>query len=230
MKIFLQWVIRFFLPYTCCLCQAICQKEQNDICTTCEQVLHFQFSICIICNREINNDELTLCGTCIKKPPSFDTTTCIGPYHKELRYLVTQFKFHEKLFIGKLLSKILIKKLSASFLPECLIPVPLHPKRLSERGYNQSLEIALSLSKYLSIPIDKKLCQRLRYTAPQSKLRGEDRRKNVKNAFILREKCKYKHVAIVDDVLTTGQTVEEVAKLLKQHGVKKVEIWCLART
>jgi ComF family protein len=113
--------------------------------------------------------------------------------------------------------------------PDCIIPVPLHPLRLKQRGFNQALEIARPIAKKLKIPIDTTHCLRIVATLPQAAISATARKHNIKNAFIVNPLLKAKHVAIVDDVLTTGSTVTELAQRLKKSGVQKIDIWCCAR-
>lgn len=115
-------------------------------------------------------------------------------------------------------------------LPECIIPMPLHQKRLVERGFNQAVEISKIISKKIHVPIDYSLCHRTKYTPFQSGLSAKQRKLNLKNAFNISNTKSYQHVAIFDDVVTTGTSVDELAKKLKLSGVKIVEVWALART
>ena len=117
-----------------------------------------------------------------------------------------------------------------SNLPECIIPVPLHPQRLRVRGFNQALELARIIAKQLNIPLNYSLCQRDKSTPFQSGLSAKQRKQNLKNAFIVTKPHAYKHVAIFDDVVTTGTTVNELAKQLKNSGVETIEVWAIART
>lgn len=114
-------------------------------------------------------------------------------------------------------------------MPECIIPVPLHRRRLRQRGFNQALEIAKPLAKKLQLPVDFKTCIRTKHTRPQSELSAKKRQQNIKNAFTLKKPITAKHVAIVDDVMTTGNTVTELSALLRNNGVTTIEIWCCAR-
>ena len=115
-------------------------------------------------------------------------------------------------------------------MPECVIPIPLHTQRLRERGFNQSLEIAQLITKTLNIPLDYSLCKRNKATPFQSGLTAKQRKLNLKNAFSITKPHQYKHVAIFDDVVTTGTTVNELAKQLKKSGVEIVEVWAITRT
>ena len=115
-------------------------------------------------------------------------------------------------------------------LPEYIIPVPLHPKRIRQRGYNQATLLAKPLSKALALPLDKFQVKRTRYTPAQSQLHKKARLKNMKNAFSCKKDLPYQHVAIVDDVMTTGSTLNTLAHCLKQNGVSRVDVWVIART
>ena len=120
--------------------------------------------------------------------------------------------------------------------PEVLVPVPLHKKRLRERGYDQSFLLARALAKqlrrlsHLSLTIDTQLITRTTHSPPQQGLNAKARLHNIRNAFTLTQKPTMKHVALIDDVVTTGATVSEITKLLKKHHVERVDIWTIART
>ncbi|WP_020584234.1 ComF family protein [Endozoicomonas elysicola] len=117
--------------------------------------------------------------------------------------------------------------------PEIMLPVPLHRKRLRERGYDQTLLLTKALKKLLNtqdLNIDQQLIKRIIHSAPQQSLDANARQKNIRNAFILNRKPEWKHVALVDDVVTTGATVSEITRLLKKGGVERVDIWSIART
>lgn len=115
-------------------------------------------------------------------------------------------------------------------MPECIIPVPLHQQRLRERGFNQALELSRIISKQLNIPLNYSLCHRDKATPFQSGLSAKQRKQNLKNAFKVAKNHSYQHVAIFDDVVTTGTTVNELARQLKQSGVRTIEVWAIART
>lgn len=113
--------------------------------------------------------------------------------------------------------------------PQLLIPVPLHRRRLRSRGFNQAIELAKPVSRRLNIPIDRTACQKLRHTQAQSELPAKVRIQNLKNAFQLTRAISASHVAIIDDIYTTGATTQTLAHTLKKHGVTTIEAWCLAR-
>ncbi len=113
--------------------------------------------------------------------------------------------------------------------PECIVPVPLHPARLRERGYNQALELARPLARSLGIRLEKNLVQRVRQTRPQTELKLASRAANLHQAFRLKRPPNYRHIALVDDVITSGHTVNALACEFLREGVEKVEVWAIAR-
>ncbi len=171
-----------------------------------------------------------LCGRCLKNPPSFEETHAPYLYADGLRYLITQLKFNQHYQNARLLGNLMAQHLATcAELPECIIPVPLYVKRYRERGFNQSIEIARHLTRQLAIPLALKHCIRNRDTDHQTGLAAKQRRKNLRLAFSIVKPMKYQHVAIVDDVMTTGATVEALAYALKQQGVSRVDVWVCAR-
>jgi ComF family protein len=173
------------------------------------------------------------CGDCQRRPPAFDR--CIAPllYAGAVPYLVTELKFRKRLSHGRLLGALLGRGLRAVRGgvggPDLILPVPLHPARLRERGFNQALEIARGPGRLLGLPLAAKACVRTRATAPQSALAGQARRRNLRGAFTVTGPLP-EWVAVVDDVVTTGATVEAVAQALKEAGARRVEVWAVART
>ncbi len=112
--------------------------------------------------------------------------------------------------------------------PDCIIPVPLHAARLRERGFNQSLELARPIARRLHLPLDTHRCRRLRNTPPQADLTARHRHSNIKGAFGVTEKISG-HIAIIDDVMTTGSTAQEMSRILLDAGAAEVEVWVCAR-
>lgn len=110
-----------------------------------------------------------------------------------------------------------------------LIPVPLHPRRFRQRGFNQAVEIAKPISRRLNIPLNTHCCVRTRYTTPQFELPAKQRIKNLKNAFVVNNPPNVNHIAIIDDIVTTATTVNELAMQFRKSGVEKVDIWSFAR-
>lgn len=227
-KNILKKISNIILPPVCILCS---QKTYRkiDLCHACENDLECIKNPCVICGNHLP-ENTNICGQCLKRQPAFDETTAPLSYEMPTTKLITGLKFHHHLINAKILGALLNKYLTQAENPDVIIPVPLHKKRLRHRGFNQAIEIAKPISKALNIPIDRFSCRRIRNTESQTLIKAKLRRKNVKNAFRINPNFKACHVAIVDDVLTTGNTVNELASALKKAGVKKVSVWSSART
>lgn len=173
-----------------------------------------------------------LCGQCQRKAPPFDR--CIAPFRYEgpLPFMVSALKFRGALNVARVLGELLADRLETRTdpPPEILIPVPLHRRRLAERGYNQALEIARVAAPRLGLAIDQRHCGRVLATAPQSGLDEQERRRNLRGAFKVAGKLPWRRVAVLDDVVTTGSTASEIARILRRAGAERVEVWALART
>lgn len=226
-------LLQRLLPPYCVVCS---KRSDNslDLCSYCENHLPNQNITCKQCGVNTLSHE-TLCGKCIASPPVFDQLFAIFQYSYPIDQLITAIKFQYNLVNARLFSELLIKKIKTSWyvensLPQFIIPVPLHNKRLRQRGFNQALEIAKPIAKQMKIPLAYNLCKRNRATKPQSELPASKRQGNVKNAFSLNGQLTISHVAILDDVVTTGHTVNELSQLLKNNGVKRIDVWCCART
>ena len=224
----------FFSKY-CLLCLSPTQHK-HLLCSRCERDLPKNNACCVICAAPLVSipqlERSLVCGQCLKYPPHYTTSIIPHLYASPLKQLISQLKFHGNLTYAPLLANCFLQsvKRRKNHLPECIIPVPLHTKRLHERGFNQALELARFVAQQLNIPLDYSLCQRNKETPFQSGLSAKQRKLNLKNAFLLTKPHKYKHIAIFDDVVTTGTTVNELAKILKMSGVETIEIWAIART
>lgn len=172
------------------------------------------------------------CGRCIGDPPAYDATTAVFAYAFPADVLVQGLKFRGELALAPLLAEELhseLRKTPAEPV-DMIVPVPLHDFRLGQRGYNQSMEIARGLARQLGLPVTPDLCIRVRDTAAQLGLPWKERRANVRNAFSCRRAVEGKRIAVVDDVMTTGATLAEVAAALKKFGAARVVNWVVART
>ena len=197
---------------------------------------------CYLCHDKTATDDL-ICYQCWddllvtdnsyhhKPGDAIDYSLNLSTYCFPLDRMLLSLKYKEKLMLAETLGKMLASKASQGNqpLPDCLVPVPLHSSRLIGRGFNQSQEIARHLGRELHIPIVFREVRRKRRTAPQFQLKPGERRKNVKGAFQLSMKAVPKTVAIVDDIVTTGETARELARTLKAAGVDEVGLWTIAR-
>lgn len=219
-------------PATCILC-GDAGEGNRDLCRGCHQDLPHNRHPCRHCALPLPDTAPpgALCGECQKRPPLFDHCHAALSYESPVDHLISGLKFHSRLSHGRLMGDLLGQYLRQrdSDPPELIIPVPLHPSRLRERGFNQALELALPLGQLFDIPIDSTSCVRTRATEPQTGLDKKARRRNMRGAFEITGRLKARHVALVDDVVTTGNTVNELARLLHRQGVKAVDIWAVAR-
>ena len=180
------------------------------------------------------------CGECLKNEPPFDSAFAPYLYGHPFDLLMTRLKFGRSLAAGRVLAELWILALREALrtghlasLPDAIVPVPLHSARLRERGYNQALELAKPLAREFGIALLPDLLRRTRSTAAQANLDAVSRRKNLRRAFVadaaLLSPRAPAHVALLDDVMTTGTTLRECARTLKRAGVERVEVWALAR-
>ena len=169
-----------------------------------------------------------VCGSCLDRPPHYDRTLALWRYEFPCDRLVQALKYRARLA----LSGFFARSLASRPLPEVdlIVPMPLHPKRLAERGFNQALEIARGLARRLGRPIEPHGALRVKDTPPQTRLPYEERAKNVRGAFLCKLDLSGASVAVVDDVMTTGATLNELARALKRAGATRVENFVIART
>lgn len=226
------WLIgahRLLYPHECMLCGAK-GEHPYDLCLECLGDLQQNRTGCPRCGIPLNAEGV-ICGPCSRRSPPFERTVAAFRYAPPLDYLLQQLKFHRRLELAPLLGSLLASTVirSGGPLPALIIPVPMSHARLRQRGYNQALELARPLSRQLGISIDRQRCRRVRHTPAQTSLKGrEERRKNMRGAFVV-DRGLPSHVAILDDVITTGATVAELARTLRRSGVDNIEVWACAR-
>ena len=174
-----------------------------------------------------------VCGSCLNSPPDFDVTKAVFLYAYPIDALILRYKYGNMLNLGDTFGEFLAEKINAE---DCLknidliIPMPMHPQRLKERGFNQALEIAKILCKNHKEKLDYKSVERRTLTPPQASLPLKERVKNIKGAFKVNADLAGKRIAIFDDVMTTGASLNELAKTLKKSSASHVECWVIART
>lgn len=220
-----------FYPPICLLCGQR-KLAQHDLCPGCERDLPWNHHACARCAAPLPREaESQTCGQCLRHPPLWDDAASPLHYAWPLDQLIQHFKFSADLATGRLLGDLLANFLAADPdpRPDCLIPVPLHPARLRERGFNQALELARPVSRRLKIPLMPRLCRRIRHTEVQSTLDARSRRRNLKGAFGVSADVAGRDVAILDDVVTTGATVSALTAVLREAGADRIRVWSLAR-
>jgi ComF family protein len=222
--------LRVLLPPRCLLCGAR-GADGRDLCSGCVADLGKNQPACPRCALPLAHPA-PLCSACITAQPPFESAWAPFRYGHPLDLLEARFKFRADLAAGRVLSDLLTERMrvDAPARPDAIVPVPLHRARLRARGYNQALELARPLARSLGVPLRDDLLLRTRVTDPQSALDAKARRRNVRGAFALTEGVPLPaHVALFDDVMTTGATLREAALTLRRAGVLRVDAWALAR-
>lgn len=225
----------YLLPRHCVLCAGRCGR---NICGPCESDLPRNHQSCYRCGIPLNllapvPGPSQVCGACMVSPPPFDRTIAALDYAFPVTVLVQRFKFSRSFASGVVLANCLLAVIESmrdtgERLPQVLVPVPLHPFRRFRRVFNQAEVVACDLGRALGIPVQPRLLKRTRYTRSQPGLSARARHKNLGGAITARP-TQAQHVAIIDDVMTTGATVSECARELKRVGVKSVSVWVAAR-
>lgn len=225
----------------CFLCETQLPGINKGLCPACLQDFPINHFACARCGVDLphtiyqTNQPQTvpsyICGDCIATPPAWHTLTALCQYEYPVANMIQALKYNAKFPNAKLLSRLFVSELQSSFSqpPDCIMPVPLHPARQRQRGFNQAIELARPIAKALNIPLDINSCFRRADTASQASLDKLTRLRNLLDAFILKKMPAHKHIAIFDDVVTTGSTVRSLCKLLHQAGVERVDVWCIAR-
>jgi ComF family protein len=223
-------IIHLLMGGTCPLCGVA--TPASDLCLSCDRDIPNTTDICRHCALPLpaNTDPL-ICGQCQQHPPPFQTAYSFTRYAPPVDRMLQQLKFQRKLNYAKLLGQRMALDIVARQLakPDVIVPVPLHEQRMRQRGYNQALELARPIARQLITPLEINACHRPKATQEQTGLAARQRRANVKQAFKVDDKIKHLHVAIVDDVMTTGSTVTELSKQLLQAGARRVDVWVCAR-
>lgn len=242
--------LEFLFPPACVLCgeslrgnhlhvtQASHSVRQR-LCAGCYGDLPFNQHACRQCaiplpvNYATKSPQHRVCADCLQQQPPYQHSLSAFVYAQPLEWMIQQFKFNAQLMYAPLFAGLwldyLRKQPEQAALPEALLPMPLHPARLRQRGFNQSLLLAAALSKALQVPVIAQGCRRIRDTPHQTGKTAVQRRRNIKGAFEFVNTAGYRHLAIVDDVVTTGSSVSELARQLKRGGVQRVDVWSLAR-
>lgn len=222
----------WLLPRLCPACGMGCGPGR-DLCAGCDAGLPVIATACPRCAQPYEHPDIRgVCGMCQRQPPAFTRSVALYRYAPPVDHFIRALKFHHGLGMARLLGRRLTMRLQTeSPQPDRIIPVPLHLSRLRTRGYNQALEIARPIARVLDIPLDHDSLIRTRATAAQSDLPVEHRRRNVRGAFAVRARANLAglRIALVDDVMTTGSTVQAASRALLAAGAEEVEVWVAAR-
>lgn len=198
-------------------------------CGDCDAALpYLEAPHCPVCALPTPSGEV--CGYCLQYPPLYSRTTAVFGYAFPLDKLVQAMKYGEQLALATAFAEKLALQVNQSDLPDCVIPMPLHPAKLRERGFNQSLLLAATVARKLKIELLPNTCQRVRDTPPQSALPWKERKKNVRNAFRCDRDLAGRRVALVDDVMTTGASLNALAEAVQKGNSGEISAWVVART
>lgn len=226
----LKLLLDLLYPRHCLLCGGQTVAEAG-LCAACLEELPVNRYACRRCALPLPvESSQPLCGRCLQTTPAFDSVWSAYRYEQPLVWMIQQLKFDAKLYMGSLLAELAMQCLpNTPVEADCLIPVPLHAKRLRQRGYNQSELLAKYIGRALHLPVDRHSCRKTRSTPAQTGKTAAQRRRNVRDAFSFENSKGYRHVLLLDDVVTTGSTVNEIAGLMKNAGVERVDVWSVAR-
>lgn len=221
-------ILDWLYPRRCVFCDGLLEKKERFLCSHCIKIVPQMVKEprCKKCGKQLAVMEQEYCYDCTHFPHSFDYGIGLFLYQEPLKGALMRFKFNGRKEYGVFLGR-LMRKYSASFLkeimPEVIIPVPIHKKKFYTRGYNQAEVLAREMSRGLSIPVRTDLVLRKKFTKAQKELGKKERKKNLEQAFWVKEDAsRYKSVLIIDDIYTTGSTIHAIGKRLKESGVKKV--------
>ncbi|MEH6565695.1 MAG: double zinc ribbon domain-containing protein [Halopseudomonas sp.] len=230
------WIKNNLRSY-CLLCGLPTRQRELSLCNGCLTDLPWLQAHCRQCALPLPQAD-SLCGKCLNNPPPFLYATAPLAYRFPVDSLIPAFKYHRQSAYGRLLSQVMRLSLS-DYLghhperrPDLLVAMPMHPGRQAQRGYNHAFELARPLARALGLELAHNALQRSRATQPQQGLSASERRHNLHDAFHCPcpERVASQHIALVDDVMTTGVSAAEASRTLLRAGAASVQIWCAART
>ncbi len=219
----------------CWLCRQSLYHPRHGICCYCKRHLPKLPPCCPRCGLPCTNTALP-CGRCLNAPPRWASITFVSDYAPPLNRLIKKLKFNGVTQLAPVLARLLLLRwLDACrqgkvIRPERIISVPLHRWRCWRRGYNQTDLLAQPLAHWLSCHYSNMTLQRVRATPPQQRLKATARRKNMRGIFRCTQSLRGQHIALLDDVVTTGSTLNEIADLLWSEGIASLQVWCICRT
>lgn len=215
-----------FLPLRCLVCSNP-GNDGLDLCAACHAELPWNDHACPLCALPLPPGEpAAACGACLREPPRQVGAAATFVYAPPIDRLVLRFKFHQDLAVGRLLSQLMLQAVPP-FAAVPLLPMPLHGRRLRERGYDQARELARPLARELGLPLWSGLC-RSRATVAQSTLDADARRQNLRGAFAV-QATPPPRLTLVDDVMTTGATLDAAVRALRRSGLAEATLWVCAR-
>lgn len=218
------WRVRWPFCFACELCAA--PADASGICAGCRGDLPWIGAACRLCARPLGAPGR--CGRCLQRAPPWSRAIAPLAWTFPVDALVSRFKYRGALHLGALLGRLLAEACRGRG-PDGIVPVPLHRRRMVERGFNQARELAIPIARASGVPLLDAVCERAVATPPQAGLSARERRGGLRNAFRASGAIRGLELAIVDDVLTTGSTAEALTRELLRAGAVAVEVWAVAR-
>ncbi len=232
MKLSLSRITDLLYPRRCALCDGILSVHEPFICAECASGLKFRKGCtCIKCGRPADPG-VTVCNECVKAGHVFDEGFAPFAYSGSIKESIMRFKYHDRPEYARFFAAAILyygKERIRQWDPDAIVPVPVHRTRLAERGYNQSLLISKEISLATGIPLKKDLVSRVKKTEAQKELSAGERFKNLKNAFEYTGSYKPPDkILIIDDIFTTGSTIDSLSVLFKERGTRKIFVVCVS--
>ncbi|MCR5032716.1 MAG: ComF family protein [Lachnospiraceae bacterium] len=229
---FIAFLVQLVYPGRCPLCDDIVVPFGKTVCTECyRKIRYIRQPVCNRCGKELGSTEKMLCGDCTKRPHNFTKGRAVFPYD-EIAPSLYRFKYAGRKEYARFYGEEAVRLLGDEILSwnvDAIIPVPIHISRWRKRGYNQAKEVAKVMGKKLGIPVLSGLVRRTKKTVPMKVLGLSERQNNLKKAFhIGRNDVRLKRVLIVDDIYTTGSTIDAMADKLRQHAVQDIYFVAIA--
>ena len=217
-------ILEILYPARCPICHNIL-KGKDGICPDCRKRLHYiKEPKCKKCGKQIEKAEQEYCRDCMRFAHSFDRGAAVFAYDDIMRRSVSMFKYHNRREYAKVYAAEMHRH-CRYFLhqasPEVILPVPVHPQKKRERGFNQAELVAKELGKLMKVPVDTNYLVRKEKTTPQKELTRQQRKANLQEAFAVKENGKYyKRVLLIDDIYTTGATIDAISEILRENQTK----------
>ena len=229
MKFIKNIILDILFPRTCPICFKIIAEKKSNICSKCqEQIVYIKEPICKKCGKQLYNQEQEHCYDCTKHEHRYDRGYSCFAYTGKIKASIYQYKYKNKREYADFYIEEMIKIRGNEIRMwnvDTIIPIPLHKRRKRKRGYNQSEIIAKGIGKYLNVKVDTSYVLRTKYTNPLKELNNKERITHLKGAFSIgNKKSEIKKVLLIDDIYTTGSTINEIADLLKKVGIEKVYV------
>lgn len=219
-------------PRRCPVCHEAVEEPGKLVCDICSTRLPYvKEPFCRKCGKPLLSEEREYCQDCTRKNHGFRQGRAPFVYDKVMRQSIARFKYGGRREYAAFYAEEILRRCAREAVlwkAEVLLPIPLHPKKRRKRGYNQAELLAKELSRRSGIPVDKNLLLRVKNTHAQKELNDRERRENLKNAFALQKgSVPYRTVILVDDIYTTGSTMDEAARVLKENGVQTIYFLCI---